>query len=119
MKRHLQQEELDHMRRLAESVESKRDIKTRHHLMERTFARATRYGYKRSRWRRLWRVQIQEYITAAIQNIEILIRYGKGKGTAMAMAIGHAKRNTYLLLILFAKFNEYLMFGDEIILVKH
>ena len=31
----------------------------------------------RARWRRLWRVKIQEYLIAAIQNIEVLLRYGE------------------------------------------
>ena len=44
--------------------------------MERSFARAKRYGYDRARWRGLWRVRIQEYLTAAIQNIQILLKYG-------------------------------------------
>jgi len=43
--------------------------------MERSFARGTRYGIKRARWRRLWRVSIQEYLTATIQNIMILLRH--------------------------------------------
>jgi len=77
VKRHLRQEELDEMRTLASSTESRKDIRTRQHLMERTFATAVRYGFKRARWRRLWRVRIQEYITAAIQNIEKLMKYGK------------------------------------------
>jgi hypothetical protein len=58
----------------ASSKDSQRDIKTRQHLMERSFARAERYGFKRARWRRLWRVQIQEYLTAAIQNIKTLVK---------------------------------------------
>ena len=41
--------------------------------MERSFARAKRYGYKRARWRRLWRIQIQEYLTASIQNMMVLL----------------------------------------------
>jgi hypothetical protein len=56
------------------SAEAKKDIKTRQHLMERSFARAKRYGYKRARWRRLWRVEIQEYLTASIQNMMMLLR---------------------------------------------
>jgi hypothetical protein len=44
--------------------------------MERSFARGTWYGFDRARWRRLWRVQIQEYLIAAIQNIDVLLRYG-------------------------------------------
>lgn len=46
-----------------------RDIKTRQHLSERSFAQSTRYGYKRARWRGLWRMQIQDYLIAAVQNI--------------------------------------------------
>jgi len=76
IKRHLRQEELDRMREASRSAQAKRDIKTRQHLMERSFARGTWYGFDRARWRRLWRVQIQEYLIAAIQNIELLLRYG-------------------------------------------
>ena len=98
VKRHERQEYLDSMRALAGSAESKRDIATRHHLMERSFARAKRFGYKRARWRRLWRVQIQEYITAAIQNIDILVRYGRDtrKATAVAMEIGQRNVLTWV-----------------------
>jgi len=77
IKRHLRQEELDWMREASHSSEAKRDIKTRQHLMERSFARGTWYGFDRARWRRLWRVKIQEYLIAAIQNIEVLLRYGE------------------------------------------
>ena len=77
IKRHLRQEELDGMREASRSAQAKRDIKTRQHLMERSFARGTWYGFDRARWRRLWRVQIQEYLIATIQNIEVLLRYGE------------------------------------------
>ena len=77
IKRHLRQEELDRMRETSRSAWAKRDIKTRQHLMERSFARGTWYGFDRARWRRLWRVQIQEYLIAAIQNIEVLLRLGE------------------------------------------
>jgi hypothetical protein len=50
-----------------------------------------RYGFKRARWRRLWRVQIQEYLTAAIQNLMILVRDVKEPGTTIAMAIKKTK----------------------------
>jgi len=53
--------------------------------MERSFALSTRYGYKRARWRRLWRVQIQEYLTASIQNIMVLLRNIKEPTAAQAM----------------------------------
>ena len=57
--------------------------------MERSFARAKRYGYKRARWRRLWRVQIQEYLTASIQNIMVLLGHIKEPDPAWGM--GQAK----------------------------
>jgi len=76
IKRHLRQEDLDRMREASRSAQAKRDIQTRKHLMERSFARGTRYGFDRARWRGLWRVQIQEYLIAAIQNIQVLLRYG-------------------------------------------
>ncbi len=40
--------------------------------MERSFARSTRYGFDRARWRGLWRVAIQEYVVCALQNIMTL-----------------------------------------------
>src|SRR4030067_2949397 len=85
IKRHLRQEELDYMRALAGTAVSKNDIKTRQHLMERSFARAKRYGYDRARWRGVWRGRIQEYLTAAIQNIEILLKYGTDPRIAVAV----------------------------------
>ena len=85
IKRHLRQEELDYMRALAGTAVSKNDIKTRQHLMERSFARAKRYGYDRARWRGLWRVRIQEYLIASIQNIQILLKYGTDPRIAVAV----------------------------------
>jgi hypothetical protein len=79
------------MRERAQSFGSKKDIRTRQHLMERSFARAVRYGFKRARWRRLWRVRIQEYLTAAIQNIMILVHYVKEPGKAIPLAIKNTR----------------------------
>ena len=84
LKRHLRQDDIDLTLTESISAESKKDIKTRQHLMERSFARGTRYGYKRARWRRLWRVQIQEYLTAGIQNIMVLLRHIKEPAPALA-----------------------------------
>jgi transposase len=83
--RHSRQDDLNDMRRTAQSDCSKRDIKTRQHLMERSFARATRYGYKRARWRNLWRVEIQEYLTAAVQNIMVFLRHVKEPKTGLGV----------------------------------
>lgn len=79
LKRHMRQDELDRLVEQAGSPEARMDRKTRQHLSERSFAQATRFGYKRARWRQLWRVQIQDYLIAAIQNIQILVKERKGR----------------------------------------
>lgn len=73
IKRHARQTALDRELRRGRSIASKQDLKTRQHLSERSFARSVRYGYKKARWRVLWRVQIQDFLTAGIQNIMVLI----------------------------------------------
>lgn len=85
LKRHIRQDDLDTMYKQAKSLEAKKDIKTRQHYMERSFARSTRYGFKRARWRRLWRVQIQEYLTATIQNMMVLLKNTKKPNRAVEM----------------------------------
>lgn len=87
LKRHVHQDELDRMLSTSESRQAKGDIRKRQHLMERSFARSDRYGYHRARWRRLWRVQIQEYLTASIQNIMVLVRNVKEQGKAAAASL--------------------------------
>lgn len=87
LKRHLRQDELDCMLKQAQSPAAKRDIKTRQHLMERSFARATRYGLHQARWRRLWRVQIQEYLTATIQNLMVLLSNIKEPSAALGRRV--------------------------------
>ncbi len=74
LKRHLRQDDLDIMLAHKNSPEAKRDIHIRQHLMERSCAHGSRYGLKRARWRRLWRVEIQEYLTASIQNMMVLLK---------------------------------------------
>jgi transposase len=91
IKRHLRQEELDGMREASRSARAKRDIKMRQHLMERSYARGTWYGFDRARWRGLWRVQIQEYMIAAIQNIQVLLRYGSYLKTSPSVMMERIK----------------------------
>ena len=95
IKRHLRQEALDGMREASRSAKAKRDIKMRQHLMERSYARGTWYGFDRARWRGLWRVKIQEYLVSAVQNIQVLLRYGsylKRSPSAMVEQINGAIR---------------------------
>ncbi len=77
--RHERQEALDRMLRRSRSSRAQKDMKTRQHLGERSFARSTRYGYKRARWRGLRRVQIQDFLIATVQNIMVFIRYWMNK----------------------------------------
>ena len=91
IKRHLRQEVLDGMREASRSAKAKRDIKTRQHLMERSFARGTRSGFDRARWRGLWRVQIQEYLISAVQNIQISLRYGYQPKKSLATMVNQIK----------------------------
>jgi hypothetical protein len=84
--RHEAQELLDQARAQAHSAAGKRDRRRRQHLIEGSFADATNnHGFKRSRWRRLWRQQIQDWLIASIQNVRILItRKVKKPSAAMA-----------------------------------
>lgn len=54
IKRPLRQDDRDAMRNAGRSVKAKRDIKTRQHLMARSFVRSTRYDFYRARWLELW-----------------------------------------------------------------
>jgi transposase len=75
VQRAIRKEDLDAMLSITQSPEARRDIKTRQHCMERSYARGSRYGFDRARWRGLWKVAVQEYLICAIQNITILIGY--------------------------------------------
>ena len=73
--RHQNQELLDQARQQSHSPAARRDRKRRQQLIEQSFAdAANNHGFKRSRWRRLWRQQIQDFMIAAIQNIRILVK---------------------------------------------
>jgi transposase len=77
VQRPVRKDELDRMMSIATSDQTKKDLKTRQHLMERSFARSTRFRFDRARFRGLWKVAIQEYLICAIQNIQTLIRQGR------------------------------------------
>lgn len=73
--RHEHQELLEEARRQAHSAAARRDRRRRQHLAEGSFAdAANNHGFKRARWRRLWRVQIQDWLIAGIQNLKILLK---------------------------------------------
>jgi transposase len=72
--RHEHEELLRAARAQARSRAARRDRRRRMHLMEKSFAdAANNHGFKRSRYRRLWRQRIQDWLIAAVQNLRILI----------------------------------------------
>jgi transposase len=74
VKRHYDHELIDSARAESRSSSAKKDRRRRKHLIEGSFAdAANNHGFKRSRWRRLWRQRIQDFMIAACQNIRILI----------------------------------------------
>jgi transposase len=89
VQRHEKQEILNKARAQANSQAARRDRQRRQHLMEKSFADATNnHHFKRARWRRLWRQQIQDYLIAAIQNVRILMAHQNSKRrAAMAAAV--------------------------------
>ncbi len=85
VQRHEKQAALDVARVQAHSRSARRNRKRRHHLMERSFAdAANNHHFKRARWRRLWRQQIQDYLIAAIQNVRILLAHQNPKNSVAA-----------------------------------
>src|SRR5207244_1837581 len=83
--RHKNQVLLDVAKAQAHSRAARRDRRRRQQLMEQSFADATNnHHFKRARWRRLWRQQIQDYLIAAIQNVRILLAHHDRKKSAVA-----------------------------------
>ena len=79
---------LDLARQQTHSRAARRDRRRRQQLMEASFAdAANNHHFKRARWRRLWRQQIQDYLIAAIQNVRILLAYSNGKRSAAAKIV--------------------------------
>ena len=72
--RHLGQELIDDAMKQSRSKEAWRDRIRRRYLMEGSFAQSTNlHHFKRSRWRRLDKQRIQDWIICFIQNTKILI----------------------------------------------
>lgn len=81
VKRHEDHEAIEQARKESASYMARRDRARRKHLMEGSFADSVNnHHFSRSRWRRLWRQQIQDYLIAAVQNIKILINRSNSPG---------------------------------------
>ncbi len=94
LKRHPEEKYLQLAKQDAHSIGAKADLKKRQHLMERSFATGIRYGYKRARWRNMWRVSIQQYLIATVQNLQKIFIYG-----------GDLRHNKAIYLNLLQKFS--------------
>jgi hypothetical protein len=56
--------------------------------MEGSFAQSANcHGFKRARWRRLWRQQIQDWLIAACQNVKTLVRARQPRPLAVTSAV--------------------------------
>jgi transposase len=81
--RHRRHELVLRAREQATSAAAWRDYRRRRHLIEGSFAQAANcHHFKRARWRRLWRQQIQDWLIAACQNIKLLLQQGQREGEA-------------------------------------
>lgn len=95
IKRHEDHEAIEAARAQSASAAAKRDRRRRKHLMEGSFAdAANNHGFKRARWRRLWRQRIQDLLIAAVQNIRILLRHAPRKRWAAAEALAAPRQVT-------------------------
>lgn len=75
LKRHEHQELLEQARRQSHSEAAREDRRRRQWFQERNFAEAAvLHGFKRARWRGLWRQSIQDMLIATLQNLKILAR---------------------------------------------
>jgi transposase len=82
------QEQLERARAQSQSLAAVCDRRRRRHLLEGSFADASNsHGFKRSRWRGLWRQAIQNHLIAACQNIRILLRRVTCKPSAVSVRL--------------------------------
>ena len=82
IKRHYDQEAIDQTKEQSHSRAAKRDRRRRKWRMEGSFGdAATHHGFKRARWRRLWRQRIQDLLIATVQNLRTLIRHARAPRT--------------------------------------
>jgi transposase len=88
VQRHQESARVELGRQLARSAAARADRRRRWHLMEGSFGRATsEHGFKRARWRRLWRQQIQDWLIAAVQNVKLLLRGCQNRLATGAMTV--------------------------------
>ena len=86
--RHMRQEAFNEAMLHSRTDEAWQDRRRRRYLMEGSFAQsANRHHFKKSRWRRLWRQQIQDLLIAAVQNA-LKVSATLGKAVAQSNPVG-------------------------------
>lgn len=97
-----EQAKVDAARQQSASPRAVIDRKRRRHLMEGSFAdAANNHGFKRSRWRGLWRQQIQNSLIAVCQNIRIMLRRRPNRARQTPSLLWqHATSVVYVLRLL-------------------
>jgi transposase len=84
IKRHYEQEAIDKAKEQSHSPAAQRDRQRRKWRMEGSFGdAATHHGFKRARWRRLWRQRIQDLLIATVQNLRTLVRHARAPRTGI------------------------------------
>lgn len=84
----MRQEAFDEAILHSRTDEAWEDRRRRRYLMEGSFAQsANRHHFKKSRWRRLWRQQIQDLLIAAVQNA-LKVSGTLGKAAAVNNPVG-------------------------------
>jgi transposase len=85
--RYRRQEAINRGRAQSYSRQAYQDRRRRKYLIEGSFAdAANNHHFKRSRWRRLDRQRMQDYLIAACQNVRILLRYAPQRVAGAAAA---------------------------------
>ena len=118
IKRHYDQEAIDAAREHSHSRAAQRDRRRRTWLMEGSFAdAATHHGFKRARWRRLWRQRIQDLLIAMVQNLRILVRHaGRRVRGACSQAMGQAAPAVNVFIATLGFYTDLLMISVESLL---
>jgi transposase len=102
LQRHEKQDTIDAAKAQAHSSRGWRDRRRRQILIEGSFAdAANNHGFKRSRWRRLWRQQIQDWLIAGIQNLRTLMKatQKRSSGVNSVIAVEFGPRPGPFLLL--------------------
>lgn len=91
-------DELEQIHQRIRSRDVIHNLRRRKHFMEGSFADATRFGFKRCRWRGRVKAEIQDLLVAISQNLTILLRYATRSGPT-PMSIPLPPASALILLV--------------------